>query len=246
MNYLRLALILLLFAGAIMITVPRRIFEFEKSQLTDYQQDLQPIEMKNLKIVTDPGVNKTSTAYLDAVENLAWVYWQRNKLFDAEAWFRILVDTRKRALGKAYDPHFIKDQLCLAGVYRDWAHYYQAEAVYREIEEYEAKFFQTPDLHLARDYGNLSLNYYLEAAAETDKVKRKTMLTSAKAYSYVAEDQYEKMKNIKKVDTDRQLGNLLASRFYILRDLGLQNDADETKQRADKILAAANNTAVEP
>jgi hypothetical protein len=246
MHYFRLILILLLFAAAIMLTVPRRIFEMEKSQAVGHQYDLALAELQDLKIVTAPNVDRKSSHYLQDIENLAWVYWQENKLFDAEAWFRILCNLRKANLGKDYDPAFIKDQLCLAGVYRDYARYYQAEAVYKEIQVYEQRFFKSPDMHLARDYGNLSLTFYLQASSSVDPKVKGVQLNSARAFSYLAEEQYLKVKTEKKQNTDREIGSVLANRYYILRDMGLAKDAKEAKDRADAILTAANNTAIEP
>jgi hypothetical protein len=246
MHYLRLIFILLLFAAAIMLTVPRRIFELEKSQAVGHQYDLALAELKDLKLVTGPNVDTRAPQYRQNVENLAWVYWQENKLFDAEAWFRILVNNRKSDLGKDYDPAFIKDQLCLAGVYRDWARYYQAEAVYLEVQAYEHKYFKSPDMRLARDYANLSLTYYLESAAQVDQRIKAVQLSTARGFSNAAEDEYNKVKNEKKQNTDREIGNVLANRYYILRDLGLSEQAKEAKGKADAILGSAHNVAIEP
>jgi hypothetical protein len=246
MHYLRLIFILLLFAAAIMLTVPRRIFELEKSQAVGHQYDLALAELKDLKLVTGPNVDARAPQYRQNVENLAWVYWQENKLFDAEAWFRILVNNRKSDLGKNYDPNFIKDQLCLAGVYRDWARYYQAEAVYLEIQAYEHKYFKSPDIHLARDYGNLSLIYYLESAAQVDPRIKAVQLSTARGFSNAAEDEFKKVMNEKKQNTQREIGNVLANRYYILRDLGFSDQAKETKEKADAILGSAHNVAIEP
>ena len=246
MHYLRLIFILLLFAAAIMLTVPRRIFEMEKSQAVGHQYDLALEELKDLKLVTGPSVDRNSPQYLQNLENLAWVYWQENKLFDAESWFRILCTARKAHLGKAYDPVLIKDQLCLAGVYRDWARYYQAEATYKEIKAYEQKFFKSPDVHLARDYANLAVICYFESTSGVSPSVKDTQLHSARAFSDSAEEEYVKVKNLKIQNTDREVGNVLANRFYILRDLGLAQDAKDAKAKSDAILAAANNGAIEP
>ncbi len=241
MLYLRLLVILLLFAAVIMLAVPRRIFEMQNANLHNLDASLQHEELKSLKALKDYGSTPNSAEYLQAVENLAWVYWQEAKLPEAEKWFKVLCQARRANLKHEYDPSYVKAELCLAGVYRDTQKYFQAEAIYKEIQAYEQKFFKPPNLYLARDCANLGLIYYLQAQTTDDVKVKKTELDLARAMCDTALDQDKMLPG-----TARLQGIVLSTEYLVLRDLGLQKESDAAKARADSILAAARNGTIEP
>jgi tetratricopeptide (TPR) repeat protein len=231
--------------------MPKRLEMLNQTRISSYKDSLANEErLAKTALQNTNNLTADDPRKLAAQETLADVYWRYGKTPEAENLYGKLCDFYKKHRNQAeYDQKWVNVTLKLAGLLRDTDRLNPSQALYEEILKYDqeqSRQVQSSKTigqeRLARDYDNLGVNLYLFGQAQPIKQDRENLWRRSKdcfehalelARSHFgANSQYE--------------ANILSNQYLVLRDLGLEHEANLAKRRSDKIAALVQRPCLAP
>jgi tetratricopeptide (TPR) repeat protein len=163
-----------------------------------------------------------------AISDLALIRNQQLNFIDAESLCRTALSEHKTKPG--FDAYQTELMLDLATILTEEQKLDQAAYYYTEVLNYDTKYLDKTDIHIARDENNLGLNAYLLASSKEVGDPRTELLKKSIEH-------YKKSLQIYRphAASERAIAVILYNQHLALRDIGDFTAAQLAKDESDKI-----------
>jgi tetratricopeptide (TPR) repeat protein len=241
MIYWRLILLAIGVMTVCLVTLPLQISQIEYALSHNRTRVLEEDLLVASKAAFVASKASDRQKYIEALENLGWIYYELSDVSKAEPTFLKELRLAEEKKSSSYDASYAHCLINTATYYRERADYPKAVIYYNKIRDYDIANLRRPDIRRARDLANLGLLYYLWGETINEADKRAELFCRAESYCETALTEYQNVP-----DSRRAQGNVFATQALVLRDLGLPDKADIADKHSRQILAEAGNKAVEP
>jgi hypothetical protein len=236
--YWRLVLLMIIICLVCLGNLPEQIYLAQN--LVSRTEELNTTGRAIAKRLEDERKHSAS-GMLKSLDDLGWNLFQQNNQADAEKTLLEALHLAESNLGASYNNQYAQSLLSLAVFNRDRNNFQESNIYFSRLQDYDAKYISAPSAVIARDFANLSLNAYLQGSVMIDVDECNKILEHALSLCNRAELEYSKLPGCQ-----RLIGNVLSTKYLVLRDLGKVEDAESAKHLSSKILQSAKLKTIEP
>jgi tetratricopeptide (TPR) repeat protein len=180
----------------------------------------------NEQLTKNPDVDTT----VELEERLADVLWKKTKWNEAEKLFQHCWSVRMKQKDP-YNEKFSQLLAKMASFYRDWGYQGVALNISQGLLDYDRKYFPPYDEHIIRDLNNVGMQLYLVGMTQNPDARMQSWASSQSYLNEAIACEQHVYGSLGSPQEAISLNNLALT----VRDLGLQKEAETTRDKARRM-----------
>lgn len=232
MKIWRLIIVLSFFVFVIARTWPIRRQFLSNANLTNY--DLRLVSQEQYWRKMSQSLQKLTAndeRRLEAEEQLASVLALEHQYKLATELYQSIWQERMKKITDKYDPKVVRTLLAMAFLNMDLGFLEACEDCYKTAWDYDRARLSSGDPRITRDLNNLGVIYYLLAQSASNKLERQLQFERSNLFLIQA---LMSCHNKTRHDSEQE-ANILDNQFLALRDTERLQQAQASKQQAERL-----------